>query len=198
MKDFVAPFLCLNDPYEVCKEDVLRSKWIEENKILHGQFKPAQMDKSMERVTKQQLPDIVNYIKKVIMVDWAEVNFIIGTNPDSFVEIKFDQRSIDTELGLKAYMNTILTTHEVVSQFNLKKVLKYWGYRDDRHIYFMLAPPWIRFNPAHVYMSCLKNGGRGGAANGGDVEAIDQNANIFKVKTHINKNSGANPAEKVQ
>ena len=53
LKDFVAPFLCLNDPYEVCKEDVLRSKWIEENKILHGQFKPAQMDRSMERVTKQ-------------------------------------------------------------------------------------------------------------------------------------------------
>jgi hypothetical protein len=48
------------------------------------------MDRSMERVTKQQLPDIVNYIKKVIMIDWAEVNFIIGTNPDSFVEIKFD------------------------------------------------------------------------------------------------------------
>ena len=36
LKEFVAPFLCLNDPYEVCKEDVLRSKWIEENKILAG------------------------------------------------------------------------------------------------------------------------------------------------------------------
>jgi hypothetical protein len=81
----------------------------------------------MERVTKQQLPDIVNYIKKVIMVDWAEVNFIIGTNPDSFIEVKFDQRSVDTELGLKAYMNTLLTTHEVISQFNLKRVLKFWG-----------------------------------------------------------------------
>jgi hypothetical protein len=53
-------------------------------------------------------------------------------------------------------MNTMLTTHEVISQFNLKKVLKYWGYRDEKHIYFMLAPPWIRFNPAHVYLSCLK------------------------------------------
>jgi hypothetical protein len=73
------------------------------------------MDRGMERVTKQQLPDIVNYIKKVIMIDWAEVNFIIGTNPDSFVEIKFDQRSIDTDLGLSAYMNTMLTTHEVIS-----------------------------------------------------------------------------------
>ena len=49
------------------------------------------------------------------MIDWAEVNFIIGTNPDSFVEIKFDQISIDTDLGLRAYMNTMLTTHEVIS-----------------------------------------------------------------------------------
>ena len=159
------------------------------------------MDRSMERVTKQQLPDIVNYIKKVIMIDWAEVNFIIGTNPDSFVEIKFDQRSVDTELGLKAYMNTMLTTHEVVSQFNMKKVLKFWGFRDDRHIYFMMAPPWIRFNPAHVYMSCLKSGRGTGThsemVSGGDTAggAPDQN-NIFKINSQYSKNSGAHTAAK--
>lgn len=141
----------------------------------------------MERVTKQQLPDIVNYIKKVIMVDWAEVNFIIGTNPDSFVEIKFDQRSIDTELGLKAYMNTMLTTHEVISQFNLKRVLKFWGYRDERHIYFMLAPPWIRFNPAHVYMSCLKTAK---TVPEDQINVTDQQ-NIFKINSQFSKSSGA-------
>ena len=90
------------------------------------------------------------------MIDWAEVNFIIGTNPDSFIEIKFDQKSVDTELGLKAYMNTLITTHEVISQFDLRKVLKYWGFKDDKHVYFMLAPQWIKFNPAHVYSSVLK------------------------------------------
>lgn len=90
------------------------------------------------------------------MIDWAEVNFIIGTNPDSFIEIKFDQKSVDTELGLKAYMNTLITTHEVISQFNLRKVLKYWGYKDEKHVYFMLAPQWIKFNPGHVYSSVLK------------------------------------------
>lgn len=90
------------------------------------------------------------------MIDWAEVNFIIGTNPDSFIEIKFDQKSVDTEMGLKAYMNTLISTHEVISQFNLRKVLKFWGWRDNRHVYFMLAPPWIKFNPSHVYSSVLK------------------------------------------
>lgn len=90
------------------------------------------------------------------MIDWAEVNFIIGTNPDSFIEIKFDQKSVDTELGLKAYMNTLISTHEVISQFNLRKVLKFWGYKDEKHVYFMLAPQWIKFNPGHVYSSVLK------------------------------------------
>ena len=91
------------------------------------------------------------------MIDWAEVNFIIGTNPDSFIEIKFDQKSIDTEMGLKAYMNTLITTHEVISQFNLRKVLKFWSYKDEHHVYFMLAPQWIKFNPSHVYSSVLKS-----------------------------------------
>ena len=90
------------------------------------------------------------------MIDWAEVNFIIGTNPDNFIEIKFDQKSVDTELGLKAYMNTLISTHEVISQFNLRKVLKFWAYKDESHVYFMLSPQWIKFNPGHVYSSVLK------------------------------------------
>ena len=96
-------------------DEVLKAKWLHENKILHGDFKPSHNDRTMDKINRQQLPDVVNYIKKVIMIDWAEVNFIIGTNPDSFIEIKFDQKSVDTELGLKAYMNTLITTHEVIS-----------------------------------------------------------------------------------
>ena len=53
-------------------------------------------------------------------------------------------------------MNTLITTHEVICQFDLKKVLKFWGYKDEKHVYFMLAPKWIKFNPAHVYSSVLK------------------------------------------
>jgi len=35
-------------------------------------------------------------------------------------------------------------------------VLKFWGYKDEKHVYFMLAPQWIKFNPGHVYSSVLK------------------------------------------
>lgn len=40
-KDYVAPFLANEDPYEVIEEEVLRAKWLHENKILNGDFRPA-------------------------------------------------------------------------------------------------------------------------------------------------------------
>ena len=154
-KDYVQPFFNTDDPYEASEEELLRAKWLHENKILSGDFRPAQAEKSLERLTPGQLPDIVNYVKKIIMIDWAEVNFIIGTNPDSFIEIKFDMKSIDTEHGLKAYMNTLIKSHEVISQFNLRRVIKFWGYKLKGHMYFMLAPPWIKFNPGISFAGIL-------------------------------------------
>jgi hypothetical protein len=53
-------------------------------------------------------------------------------------------------------MNTMISTHEVISQFKLQKVLKFWCYRADGHIYFMLSPPWIRTNPAFIYSQMVK------------------------------------------
>lgn len=40
-KDYVFPFLNIDDPYEASKEDILRAKWIQEQKVLYGEFKPA-------------------------------------------------------------------------------------------------------------------------------------------------------------
>ena len=90
--------------------------------MLHGDFKPSYSDKCIERVNKSQLPDIVIYLKEIIKVDWAEINFIIGTNPEDFIEIKFE-KSDDAITGLKAYMNNLIANHETISQFNLKRVL---------------------------------------------------------------------------
>ena len=154
-KDYVMPYFVHDDPYEASEEELLRAKWLHEQKILNGDFRPAQQDRSLERLIPSQLPDIVNYVKKVIMVDWAEVNFIIGTNPDSFIEIKFDQKSVDTDHGLKAYMNTLIQSHDVISQFNLRRVIKFWGYKLKGHVYFMLAPSWIKFNPGQAFSGIL-------------------------------------------
>ena len=136
------------------------------------------------------------------MIDWAEVNFIIGTNPDNFIEIKFDQKSIDTELGLNAYMNPLIKTHEVIAQFQLRRVIKFWGYKDGTHVYYMLAPPWIKFNPGITYASILNQllddeerkqreaEGRETPVEGGHSTEMDQNdQNYFKIHQMVFKKS---------
>ena len=41
-------------------------------------------------------------------------------------------------------MNTLVSNHEVIAQFNLKKVIQYWGAKIGDYVYFMLSPPWVR------------------------------------------------------
>ena len=101
------------------QSNILRAKWIKDNRILHGDFKPSNCDKSLTQVNRGQLPDIVIFLKEVIRIDWAEINFIIGTNPEEYIEIKFE-KSPDGELGLKSYMNNLIHNHETIAHFNLK------------------------------------------------------------------------------
>ena len=51
-QDYIFPFLGSDDPYEATKEEILRAKWLQENQILHGEFRPAFSDKSLEKVSK--------------------------------------------------------------------------------------------------------------------------------------------------
>lgn len=154
-KETVYPmFKEVDDPYEASQDELLRAKWVKDNRILHGDFKPSTCDKGLTQVNRSQLPDIVIFLKEVIRIDWAEINFIIGTNPEEYIEIKFE-KSPDGELGLKSYMNNLIHNHETISHFNLKKVMNFWGHTDDKYIYFMLMPPWIRTRVADAYTSLI-------------------------------------------
>lgn len=51
---------------------------------------------------------------------------------------------MDTLQGLHAYMNTMLSTNSEVVRFCLKKVPRYWGFREQNFVYYMLSPPWVR------------------------------------------------------
>lgn len=50
-KDYVIPYFVHDDPYEASEEDIWRAKWLHEQKILFGDFRPAQLDRSLERLT---------------------------------------------------------------------------------------------------------------------------------------------------
>ena len=49
-KDYVMPYFTDGDPYEATEEELLRAKILHQNKILSGDFRPAQADKSLERL----------------------------------------------------------------------------------------------------------------------------------------------------
>jgi hypothetical protein len=50
-KDYVMPYFVTDDPYEAFEEEMLKAKYLSEGKILHGDFRPAQAAKSLERLT---------------------------------------------------------------------------------------------------------------------------------------------------
>ena len=132
------------DPYEAAKDEVLRYKWIEESKNLYGEFKPSFKETSLLVPGRTLFMEILEEVKKVLLADWNDVNFVIGTNPEEMIEIKFESNTIDTEKGLKIYMNNFISANTVMRKYGLRRVCHYWGYKEDSYIYYMIAPPWVR------------------------------------------------------
>ena len=97
---------------------------------------------------------MVGYIKRNLLTDWSDINFIIGSNPDEFIEIRFDFDSIDAPKGLHAYMNTLVASNDFAIKFRLRKVTEFWGLRseDERYIYYMIAPPWKKVKKPVLYL----------------------------------------------
>ena len=101
-------FLSDNDPYEANAFEVLRSRWISDSKKLYGDFLPSHGAKDLSRVSRRKLPEIVGYIKRKLLTDWSDINFIIGTNPEDYIELRFASSSLDAPSGLKAYMSNLV------------------------------------------------------------------------------------------
>lgn len=89
-KEYLFPFLSEEDPYEAAKDEVFRHKWIEESKNLYGEFKPSYKGASLEMPGRTLFMYILEDVKKVLLADWNDINFVIGTNPEEMIEIKFE------------------------------------------------------------------------------------------------------------
>jgi hypothetical protein len=99
--------------------------------MLYGDFKFAQGDSALAKVNKQNLPDMVGFIKRNLLTDWSDINFIIGSNPEDYIEIRLDNESIDTPKGLHAYMNTLVNTNDLMIKYRLRRVVEYWGLKSE-------------------------------------------------------------------
>ena len=56
-------------------------------------------------------------IKRNLLADWSDISFIIGTNPEDYIEIRFDIESLDSTKGLHAYMNSMLGNSDFLTKF---------------------------------------------------------------------------------
>ena len=64
----------------------------------------------------------MSYIKRRLLADWSDINFIIGTNPEDYIELRFSMSSIDAPSGLKAYMGTLVDQDDQMLQYQLRRV----------------------------------------------------------------------------
>ena len=78
-EQYTYTFLLQEDPYDSTKDEKLRAKWIEEARMLYGAFRPQGLAKPIVTVSKSKLQDIVETLKKLLLSDWNDVNFVIGS-----------------------------------------------------------------------------------------------------------------------
>ena len=60
---------------------------------------------------------MVGMIKRNLLADWSDINFIIGTNPEDFIEMRFEMASLDSPKGLHAYLNNLVNSSEYIVKY---------------------------------------------------------------------------------
>lgn len=108
----------------------------------------------MRKVNKQHLPEVVGYIKRNLLADWHDISFVIGTNPEDFIELRFEVDSVDSPAGLRTYLNNLVNSNEFVLKYQLRRVSQFWNLYSEsgKQVYFMLAPPWARVRNPILYL----------------------------------------------
>ena len=107
---------------------------------------------STEMPNRQQLPHIVDALRKAVHDDWEEYNFLVCATDDEHVVIRFEMATLESEPGLVSYMNVFSRTSSIVSEWRLKKVVEDWNVTPgDGHLYFTFRPPWVRAHPSDTF-----------------------------------------------
>lgn len=127
-------------------EDILlRMKWLEESKILHGPFRPGGVTKSSSTVHKGNIPDIIQSIAKELASDWSDCDFDIYSDTEDLIVVEFALNTLENPKGLLAYMNMMSKNNPAISSHGLTKVVELWNHEPgDGNCYYSFKPPWVR------------------------------------------------------
>jgi hypothetical protein len=84
---------------------------------------------------------------------------VIGTNPEDFIEMRFEVDSLDSPQGLKTYLNNLVNSNEFVMKYQLRRVTQYWNLFSEsgRQLYFMLAPPYVKIRNPILYLKQIQD-----------------------------------------
>mmetsp|Transcript_42962 Transcript_42962/g.71635 ORF Transcript_42962/g.71635 Transcript_42962/m.71635 type:complete len:353 (-) Transcript_42962:185-1243(-) len=137
---------CPSDPYEAAQDMILRHNWMEDQKVLHGNWTPSSGGGKpiAEPPGPAMSREIIKTLHKMIVEDWEDVKLNVYENQDSHWVFRFHLDSVDSEKGLIAYMNVFLRCNEQVRTYQMTRVTEQWNVKPgDGSIYFTLRPAWV-------------------------------------------------------
>ena len=98
-----------------------------------------------EEPTRTLLPECLKKLQVIIQKDWTGYKFDVIATEDDQIAIRFDIDTVESERGLKAYMNVLAATNDSVQRFQLQRVIEDWGTKPgDGWLYYIMKPPWCR------------------------------------------------------
>lgn len=157
-KNYKYPYM--SEPFEAAQEQMMRAKWLEDSKVLHGPFVPsghsrfAGPDKTLDTPTRALLPQIVEEIHTVLSDDWIDNEFSVLATEEDTIIARFKLDSLDSEKGLKAYMNVLALNNPVICKYMLKRIIEDWSTKPgDGFLHFTFRPPWVHARTVDTYFT---------------------------------------------
>lgn len=142
----------LSSPYSEEFDRRIREQWLKNASILAEPHKPTDKTHLDENYTKANLPYLLNTLFKIVEEDYFDYDFTVMVSDDQQICVRFVQGQIDSEDGLRAYMNTLILKSDRLNQYNLHRDITKWGITpDDGYIYYLIRPPWIANQPSNAY-----------------------------------------------
>jgi len=90
---------------------------------------------------------------KMMMIMMMMMMMMIGDEEDLII-MEFEVSSIDSEKGLLAYMNNIITRNDEMAAFALSKVAELWNHKTgDGSIFYALKPSWVKREATQSYFT---------------------------------------------
>jgi len=106
-------YLHENDPYKSIFDVEKRIELLNACKQIQSEFKPPDRNGNLG---KSAMRDIINVIRIHLVRDYDDAKFVIATNQDDNIEIRFDLDTVDSLNGLIAYMNNMISQCTDVTQ----------------------------------------------------------------------------------